>query len=332
MAKSKFKKLLIEAVDICRKYGFDITVEKVMEKWSEPHRYWHTPNHLFEMLEGIKELFKDKKITEEEYHILVIAAVFHDIVYDPKKGDNEEKSVDYMMSTFDPSILFDDPELYALTKDEPDIISDYKHFSDKVAEVIMDTKTHSSKDGLTKKFNKLDTAILDAPFIDMLDWENKIYKEYKWAGWKNYKKGRIKFLLGSIKNHTLNALNIKNLIDYVEKKVPKTGICYYEIDKLPNINKFKENNQKLNNLFDNVMIIIVYNSSNYDREKIKEYGIFSDGSNEFFALSEDVVAAFIGKQIGDITLVKDLQYMGKYNEKIEKDLSGKVEDFRTIYI
>lgn len=313
--KSKFKKLLIEAVDICRTHGFDISIEKVMEKWNEPHRYWHTPNHLFDMLEGVKELFKDKKVTENEYHILVVAAVFHDIVYDPKRGDNEEKSVEYMMSIYDPNSNHE-----------------MKHFGDKVVEVIMDTKNHSSKDGLTKKFNKLDTAILDAPFIDMLDWENKIYKEYKWAGWKNYKKGRIKFLLGSIKDHTLNALNIKNLIDYVEKKVPKTGICYYEIDKLPDLEQFKENNQKLNNLFDNVIIIIVYNQGNYDKEKIREYGIFSDGNNEFFALSEEAVPGFVSKQTGDVTLVKDLKFMDSYNKKIEESLSGKVEDFRVIYI
>jgi len=321
---SKFKKLLSEAVDIARSYGFDITVESIMERWSETHRHWHTPDHLNEMLEGVKELYKDKKVSEREYNILMIAAIFHDIVYDTKKKDNEEKSVEYMMSKFNKELI-----------DTRISISDWRVDEDiiKITDVIMGTKTHDSIEGLLKKFNKLDTAILDSQFIDMLDWENKIYKEYKWVGWKEYKKGRTKFLLSQIKGHTHNVLNIKNLIDYINKKVPKTGIVYYDIDKLPTIEKFIENNNKVNNLFDNVMTLIVFNSDNYNKEKIKEYGICSDGNNEFFALMEDSVIGFVSKQTGDVTIVKEMKYMDKYNNKaLDQQLSTKLGDFRVIYI
>jgi len=315
--KKKLKALLDEAVEISVKCGIDIKADQIIDCYSQSHRYWHTPQHLLEMMEGVKELYKDKKVTQREYFSLMLAAVFHDIVYDPKRNDNEEKSAEYMMSRYDG---YANPEL------EKDVL--------KARDIILDTKTQDSQDGLSRKFNKLDTAILDSQFIEMLDWENKIYKEYKWIGWKQYKKKRIQFLLSSIKGHSHNVLNIKNLIDYIQKKVPKTGICYYEIDKLSPIEEFNEKNRKIEKLFDDIIILLVYKISN-DREenrmKIKEYATCSY-NDELYALDENSVCGFISKRDGEITVVKELKYMNDYNKDIEKQMSEKIEDFRVIYI
>lgn len=318
----KHEKLLNESVEICRNYGFNITIDEVIKRWSEPHRHWHILDHLFDMLFGIKDLLREQKINIREYNILIISAVIHDIIYDTKRHDNEERCVEYLMSIYDENLVDYDIVVSKWRLDE-----DIK----KITEVVIGTKTHDSKDPLCKKFNKLDTWILDAQFIDMLEWENKIYKEYKWAGWKSYKKGRIKFLLGSIKGHTYNVINIKNLIDYINKKVVKIGICYYEMDKLPEISKFIEFNKRINNLFDEIIIIIVYNSNNYDKERIKEYSICSD-NNDFVALSEDSFIGYINKQKGNITVIKQLEYMDKYNKNIENSLNDRVGDFRVIYV
>ncbi len=319
---NKFKKLLSEAVDIARSYGFNITVDSIMDRWGEPHRYWHTPNHLNEMLEGIKDLYKDKKVSEREYNILMIAAIFHDIVYDTKRNDNEEKSVEYMMSTFNKELI-----------DTKISISDWRVDEDiiKITDVIMATKSHDSTEGLCKKFNKLDTWILDAPFIEMLDWENKIYKEFRWVGWKTYKKKRIEFLLSQIKGHTHNVLNIKNLIDYLNKKVQKTGVCYYELDKLPSIEEFNDKNNRVEKLFDDVIILIVYNRDNYDKEKIKEYAMCSS-NDELYALWDTSVVGFVEKRNGDVTVVKELKYMNDYDKAVGDQLNSKIGEFRVIYI
>ena len=318
----KLLKLLSDAVDICRSYGLDITVDTVIERWSEPHRYWHVLDHLYDMLIGIKELSDDKKINDREYNILVIAAIFHDIVYNTKRKDNEKKSVDYMLSTFNANLI----ELKVS-------VSDWRVEADtaKVAEIIMGTKTHDSNEAILKKFNILDTWILDAQFIDMLDWENKIYKEYRWVGWKQYKKGRIQFLLSCLKDHTRNVINIKNLIDYINKKVPKVGIIYYDINKLPSIDDFNVNNKKIEKLFDDVIIVIVFDRGNYDKDKIKEYAICSD-NEELYALSDEAAVGFIERRVGDVTIVKELKFMNSYNKDVEEELSKRIEDFRTIYI
>lgn len=304
----KSKKLLEFSVEACNKFGFIITVDDIKRCYSEPHRYWHTLKHLYDLLLGINELYEDKKLDDREYTILLISAIFHDIVYNPKRNDNEEKSVEYMMSFLD---------------EEKSKISKWRRDEDtkKISEVILNTKNHDSKDGLCKKFNKIDNWILDAQFIDMIDWENAIYQEYKWAGWKRYKKKRIEFLLRSIKNHTHNVINIKNLIDYLELKNPKIGILFYEIDKMPSIEDYVNSIQKINNLFDNITILIVYNKNNYNKEIIKEYSKRCK-NNEFEALEQEDAISYLEHQ-KDITIIKEFEV---------KEYNNKLEEFRTIYI
>ena len=311
----KINKLLNNAVIIANKFGFDLTLDEIAARYSEDHRFWHTLKHLYDMLDGIEDIFLDKKINTKEYEILIMSAIFHDIIYDTKRTDNEEKSVDYMMSKLIKKNL-------SWSQNE-----DIK----KITTIILNTKTHDSKESLSKKFNKLDTLILDSQFIDMLDWENKIYKEFKWVGWKQYKKKRIQFLLRSIKDHTHNVINIKNLIDYINNKILKIGICYYEIDKLPTIDNYINDINKINDLFDNVLILIIFNKNNYSKELIKEYGIVSK-NNEFYALSEDDVMSYLSHQNGNITIIKELKYMNKYNTDIEKYITKNFEHFRTIFI
>lgn len=304
------KSLLSNIVDISRSYGFDISIDTIIDRYSEPHRYWHTLNHLYVLVNGIKSLFEEKKIDKREYDILIIAAIFHDIVYDTKSKDNEEKSVEFMMSTFN-----------------QEMNEDIK----KISDIILGTKTHDSKERLLKEFNELDTSILDASFIDMLDWENKIYKEFKWVGWSNYKKRRIEVLLELMKEHPDNSTNIKNLISFINNKIPKIGICYYEIDKLPSIENYIENNKKINKIFDSTIVIIVYNFN--DEDVIKKYSSCLDKDQEFFTLSENSIPNWyknhISKQ-GHVTIVKEHKYMKNYNEEINNFFIEN--DVRVIYI
>lgn len=313
----KAEKLLNEAVVIARAYGFDITADWVLEHWSEKHRFWHTLEHLYDMLFGIKELKDDQKCNDIDYKILVIAAIFHDIVYNSRRKDNEEKSVELMLSTLNKDIVD-----YSIS------ISDWRIKQDieKIIYVILGTKTHENSDSLSKKFNRLDTMILDAQFIDMLNWEKKIYQEYKWVGWKKYKQGRIKFLLSQIKYHTMNAINIKNLIDYINSKNPKIGICCFETDNLPTIDEFKIHLNKVNMLFDIIYVLFVYKAQ-YDRLLIKNYAKETD--NEFLILNEDSAIKFISRQTGDFTIIRFLDYNDR---KLNDILKAKFKNLRVIFI
>jgi predicted metal-dependent HD superfamily phosphohydrolase len=54
---------------------------ELLARWDEPHRYYHNRAHLTAVLSIV-----------EESRMASLAAWFHDAVYDPRRGDNEEAS------------------------------------------------------------------------------------------------------------------------------------------------------------------------------------------------------------------------------------------------
>ena len=174
--------LLDLAINISNKCGINISKEEISSIYNEPHRYWHTIDHIYDMLVDTENLYKDKKLSEFEYHIFLISILFHDSVYNTRRKDNEEKSRDLMVGLFNPDVN-DTTEFKSKHDRELSIV--------KCSSLIMGTKNHDGLDSLSKKFNNIDSKILTSTFIDMLNWENKIYKEYKWVGWRKYKKNRI---------------------------------------------------------------------------------------------------------------------------------------------
>lgn len=70
--------------------------ESLLGRWTEPHRHYHTSQHLTEMLHAIDELSSGVGISEREQQLAVVAAWLHDAVYDVKSppGDSERESAD----------------------------------------------------------------------------------------------------------------------------------------------------------------------------------------------------------------------------------------------
>jgi len=182
------------AVEFINEYGIDITYDEVIKRYSESHRHFHTVEHLNDVL---KQILKQRnQFQTSDLVSLIIAAVFHDIVYDPQRRDNEEKSVEVLKSY------------------ERFPISDFR--LENAKKIILATKTHDKIHELIYNFNKIDCSILDRSYDDLLVWEEQISKEYEFAGWKEYKERRIKFLELSIPEHMNNEDNLKRLIDYVK--------------------------------------------------------------------------------------------------------------------
>ena len=59
---------------------------------TEPKRHYHTAIHLQEMFEYFKAIREDLKLSEQQEAAIVMSIYFHDAIYDPHSGTNEEDS------------------------------------------------------------------------------------------------------------------------------------------------------------------------------------------------------------------------------------------------
>ena len=68
---------------------------QLVQRWNEPHRRYHTIQHLTAVLDLIDQHIH---LTDNPQTVR-LAAWFHDAVYDPRAGDNEERSAQLALRT-----------------------------------------------------------------------------------------------------------------------------------------------------------------------------------------------------------------------------------------
>ncbi|GII26052.1 HD domain-containing protein [Planosporangium mesophilum] len=70
--------------------GADGLGQELIARWSEPHRRYHTRHHLAAVL-AVIDRYAD---LAPDADAVRLAGWFHDAVYDPRSGDNEERSAE----------------------------------------------------------------------------------------------------------------------------------------------------------------------------------------------------------------------------------------------
>lgn len=217
--------------------------ENIIERYNEPHRFYHNLDHIRFM---IAEANRKRILTNE----LFLAIIFHDIIYDPKSNDNEEKSVEL---------------LYSYIK------------NDKIGNAILDTKAHQPRSILSEQLCELDLYDCYNSYENFINFENKIFKEYQYVNYEKYKIGRLKIL---------NELNVKEeFINYVKYRTPKIGLYvgsfnpfhkghYNILEKSEDIFDKVIIGRGINPNKDNIIVDLPYNISN--REIINYNGLLTD--------------------------------------------------------
>ncbi len=178
--------------ELLDKWGIKVDYNILLSMWNESHRSYHTQNHLLDLIEQINE--KKSKLSQKQYEQLMLCALFHDIVYDPMRQDNEEKSAEFFINC-------------CQEKNNPDLLE--------VKQMILDTKTHEAKTELSELFNYFDMKVVEEDYEKLLEWERGIHEEYKSYG-DLYKTGRIHFLESLLDKYPHNTDNLLKLIDYVK--------------------------------------------------------------------------------------------------------------------
>ncbi len=142
---------------------------EIIRAYTEPHRYYHTLNHLIFMIE--KAIEWKWELTDE----LIYAILYHDFVYDPSAKDNEEKSAEEFNHIYESCIfpLRQDIDKECGYAEEFLLQAGEKipwHKKD-VIYAILSTKNHKPLNKLAKQLIDLDLAILDEEF-SLLDFDD----------------------------------------------------------------------------------------------------------------------------------------------------------------
>jgi predicted metal-dependent HD superfamily phosphohydrolase len=145
---------------------------RLAEAYSEPGRYYHTLQHLLEVLAVL-----DGFSSEESFPVAELAAWFHDVVYDPRRKDNEERSVEWMSHAL---INF---------RISSDVI-------DRAGQLILFTQSHAAphEDRAAAILLDADLAILGSALPRYAAYASAIRSEYAWVPDAEYRKGRTNVL------------------------------------------------------------------------------------------------------------------------------------------
>lgn len=147
---------------------------KMVECYSEPHRRYHTIQHLqecFAHLESVRSFAESASEVE-------LALWFHDAIYDTSRKDNEERSAAWARG----SAL-----LAGLSTER----------ADRISNLVIATKHDAVPVGKDAKvLVDIDLAILGADAARFEEYEVQIREEYSWVPESLYRKGRRKILQG----------------------------------------------------------------------------------------------------------------------------------------
>lgn len=182
--------------ELLNKYSITADVKMVLDMWNESHRHYHNLDHLNDLISQIDEEYQLGKFNEKFKDKLLLTALFHDVIYEPSRQDNEERSAQF----------FEDLCADKRSKDVQE-----------VKQAILDTKSHNAQTELSETFNKYDMNIVERDFDSLVKWEEGISSEYvPNYGRDNYKIGRITFLESLLDKYPQNTENLLKLIDSVK--------------------------------------------------------------------------------------------------------------------
>lgn len=275
-----------------KKWNIRLSINEIYEKYSEPQRFYHTiENHIAPMLENIVKFSKEMKMDNDMLETLIVTAIFHDIVYNPKSKTNEKDSANFLLS----------------------VVYEVNDKVQTVVDTIHMTKTHNFSNKIEELFCVFDLDILTKSLPELLKWEELIYKEFEWVNWKDYKRERIELIKKIIEKRTelpiqVNYTGLQDLIYIIENKQPNIAIYAGSFNPfhLGHMNILK----KAENIFDKVIIAKGRNDSKEINEIIFE-GEFKKLQNLFptkeILTYRGLLTNLLKEQEGRITLIRGLR-------------------------
>ncbi|MBQ6473009.1 MAG: adenylyltransferase/cytidyltransferase family protein [Victivallales bacterium] len=189
-------------------YGLEVSapwLDKVFAAYAQPHRHFHTIDHLLDICEAIHQrAWRGKRDASD----LLLAALFHDAVWFPQRNDNERRSVEafeYVMAQCGNPVpakpMSRIKSIIQATHDLTDLSELERHFIDFDCQIIL----HGDQ-------------------VDLLAYEFQIFREFQFLNMAAYRKGRAGFFSRFGKRFPQCKDTMRFLVEYLERRRPRIGI------------------------------------------------------------------------------------------------------------
>lgn len=151
----------------------------LMQRWSEPHRSYHTTQHLDETLRVASELSSATTASPADAQVARLALWYHDVAYDPRAepGSNEHRSA-------------------TLARDHLHRLGVESQVIDRVEALILATADHTtgSPDPAWPLIHDADLWILASPPSRYAEYSRQVRQEYRHVPEANFASGRAAIL------------------------------------------------------------------------------------------------------------------------------------------
>eukprot|EP00977_Amphora_coffeiformis_P012859 scaffold3257_cov152-Amphora_coffeaeformis.AAC.8 len=140
---------------------------------TEPTRHYHTVIHLQEMFEYFEVIREDLKLSKKQETAIVMSIYFHDAIYDPHSGTNEE----------------DSEQLWRSFVTDINLTEQHKDIVEEVSAYILATKKHSVNPDNSQAmalFLDLDLAVLAKKSSAYTSYAAMIRREYHFVPVETY--------------------------------------------------------------------------------------------------------------------------------------------------
>ena len=150
----------------------------ILRHYDQFHRFYHNKDHIYDMVEiAVKNEWIH---LEEDPNSLFYAILYHDVIYDSTRTDNEKLSGEKLLH---------DMRFYNKT-----VMPLPEKNAKEVYDAILSTANHIPVNDLSEKLIYLDLWILQSPIHKFLNFEKGIMKEYQWIDYSIYLEKRYKIL------------------------------------------------------------------------------------------------------------------------------------------
>ena len=167
----------------------DIPLEKMLALWQDISERYNETQRAYHTLDHLKQLFgqfEQIKPCLHEPHLIALALYYHDVIYDPRRSDNELKSAEYAIEALRCSLSEDQCQsIYAL------IMMTATHQIDDI-----DKDSDKAKKSDTAYLLDIDLSILGVSWSEYEQYAKDIRQEYAHVSNADYCVGRVEVLEG----------------------------------------------------------------------------------------------------------------------------------------